>query len=160
MPNRKYIKIEEQLDELDLRIINALIEDGRISFRSLAKELDVSETTIYTRIKKLMNLGVIRGFHAEIDLFRLGYRTQAYVLIKVPARKIKDVSVKLRKLRGALEIYEVTGEYQFMIKFIGRSNEELARFIDELGDIAEISEIKIIYVIKQLKIPQEFKLPI
>ncbi|HDD26071.1 MAG TPA: Lrp/AsnC family transcriptional regulator, partial [Acidilobales archaeon] len=111
-------------------------------------------------IKKLMNLGVIRGFHAEIDLFRLGYRTQAYVLIKVPARKIKDVSVKLRKLRGALEIYEVTGEYQFMIKFIGRSNEELARFIDELGDIAEISEIKIIYVIKQLKIPQEFKLPI
>lgn len=154
---KKVVKYQELLDELDFRIINSLIKDGRASFRSLAREFNVGETTIYTRIKKLRDLGIIKGFHAEVDLTKLGYRTQAYVFLKVPVRKIKEVSMKLKKLENVYEIYEITGDYQFLLKFIGRNNEELAKFMDELGNVGEIIETKTIYVIKPIKIPEEFK---
>lgn len=60
-----------ELDELDIRILQALQEDARLSYRSLAKRLDSSAPTIGARVRRLESLGVITGYRTEIDLGHL-----------------------------------------------------------------------------------------
>ena len=61
------------LDNLDLQIISAMMEDAGISYADLGKNLSVSGGTIHVRIKKLQESGIVRGTRLNVNLKELGY---------------------------------------------------------------------------------------
>jgi len=68
-----------KLDPLDLKILEALLDEGRIKFKDLAKALNLDERMISRRVDRLVKGGIIRKFTLEIDWSRLGFGMQAYV---------------------------------------------------------------------------------
>ncbi|MGC8975333.1 MAG: Lrp/AsnC family transcriptional regulator, partial [Thermoprotei archaeon] len=68
-----------EIDKLDVKILAKLLEDSRIPFRQLARDLGVSESTIYLRVKRLRSSKVLKGYTADVDLNKLGFLQQAYV---------------------------------------------------------------------------------
>src|SRR5438445_6600452 len=70
-----------ELDKTDVKILRALQENARLSFRALARRIGVSVPTISARVSNLLQLGIITGFHAAVDPERL---TEAHVGSKVP----------------------------------------------------------------------------
>lgn len=139
------------LDETDKRILRLLQEDAKIPYSRLAKILNVSEATIHLRIKKLKQLGVLRGFHADIDPAKIGKGTLAFILIKAQPKLYDHVLSRLSKLKDIYELYDVTGEFYALAKVRVSDREDLARLLDEIGKIDGVESTYTMYVLRVIK---------
>ncbi|ABU81888.1 Lrp/AsnC family transcriptional regulator [Ignicoccus hospitalis] len=140
-----------ELDEIDKKIIEILQKDARTSFSKIAKMLDRSEATIHLRVKKLREMGVLRGFYADIDASKIGKDTIAFILIKIDANKYPETVKDIVKLEDIYEAYDVTGEYSLLVKTVVRDREELARLLDLIGKMEGVQETYTMYVLRVLK---------
>lgn len=103
------------LDDIDLRILGALREDGRLSMRALAERLHISRASAYARVERLETSGVITGYAATIDPRRCGYGLSAYVFLKITQQSWKTVR---RNVLGIPEVDHaalVSGEHDIML---------------------------------------------
>lgn len=71
------------LDAVDRRIVAALGRDARLSVRQLAEQVHISRSAAHTRLARLIEEGVITGFHASVDREKLGLSLTALVIVKV-----------------------------------------------------------------------------
>jgi len=106
------------LDELDRRIIDLLSTDGRMANAALAEAVGVAPSTCLTRLRSLRERGVIRGFHADLDLRLLGRPIQAMVSVRLAAHDREAVD-RFRaiapRLPGVLSVYHVTGSTDYLL---------------------------------------------
>jgi DNA-binding Lrp family transcriptional regulator len=98
-------------ENLDAKLINALLGDGRASLRSLAEELDVSVTTVSNHLRDLEEEGVIEGYTPRVNYGALGYDVTAILQLKVEGSALPDVTDRLREQKQMVSVYEVTGDY-------------------------------------------------
>ncbi len=98
-------------ENLDAKLVNALLGDGRASLRSLAEELDVSVTTISNHLSDLEEQGVIQGYTPRVDYDALGYDVTAVIQLKVEGNALPEITDSLQKHRQMTSVYEVTGDY-------------------------------------------------
>jgi DNA-binding Lrp family transcriptional regulator len=101
-------------ENLDSKLVNALLNDGRASLRSLAEELDVSVTTVSNHLSDLEEEGAITGYTPKIDYGRLGYDVTAILQLKVEGNALPDVTDRLTDHEQMLSVYEVTGGYDII----------------------------------------------
>lgn len=113
-----------KVDDLDLKILRHLQEDARKSYRDIAEKLDVAEGTVYNRVNKLLQMGVIRKFGVEVDYGKLGYDLLAVVGVVVEGGKLQEVEENISQEPNVSAVYDVTGEYDAVI---------VARFKDRAG---------------------------
>jgi len=98
-------------ENLDRKLVNALLGDGRASLRSLAVDLDVSVTTVSNHLSDLEEEGIIRGYTPKVDYNALGYDVTAILQLKVEGSDLADVVEDLREHRQMMSIYETTGDH-------------------------------------------------
>jgi Lrp/AsnC family transcriptional regulator for asnA, asnC and gidA len=140
-----------ELDETDKRILDLLQEDARRSFKDIAKEVDVSEATVFFRVKKLVKSGVIKSFKAIVDPKLVGKETLAFVMLKANPNVYTKVLPTLMKMEEIYEIYDVTGAYYAILKIRTRNTEELAAIIDKIGMIEGITGTETAVVLRKIK---------
>ncbi len=136
---------ERGLDERDLAILSALESDSRIPWARMAKLLGVSEATIYLRVKRLQELGILEGFTIKVNPYRLGLNSTVFVLISVSAGYLNDVRRELYGIKYVVEVHEITGPYQFLIKILAPSHVEAAKSIDAIASIEGVKDLNTIY---------------
>ena len=98
-------------ENLDAKLVNALLGDGRASLRSLAEKLDVSVTTVSNHLSDLEERGVIRGYTPRVEYDALGYDVTAVIQLKVEGSALPDITDSLKQHRQMISVYEVTGDY-------------------------------------------------
>ena len=98
-------------ENLDQKLVNALLEDGRASLRSLGEDLDVSVTTVSNHISDLEDDGVIEGYAPIIGYDELGYDVTGIIQLKVEGSALPDITDRLREQRHITTVYETTGDY-------------------------------------------------
>jgi len=98
-------------ENLDAKLINALLGDGRTSLRSLADDLDVSVTTVSNHLSDLEAAGVIEGYTPQVDYDELGYDVTAILQLQVEGDALPGITDRLRDERQMVSVYEVTGDY-------------------------------------------------
>jgi DNA-binding Lrp family transcriptional regulator len=101
-------------ENLDRRLINALLDDGRASLRSLAEDLDVSVTTVSNHLSDLEDQGIIRGYTPVVDYGELGYDVTAIIQLKVEGDALPDITDRLQEHRQMVSVYEVTGDHDIV----------------------------------------------
>ena len=101
-------------ENLDRKLVNALLGDGRASLRSLAEDLDVSVTTVSNHLKDLEGDGIITGYTPKVDYDALGYDVTAVVQLKVEGSALPDVTDRLQEHKQMISVYEVTGDYDII----------------------------------------------
>ena len=84
--------MDTKLDSLDRKIIKILQKNGRISYSELSKMIKKPRTTVLTRVNKLMEKNIIKGFKAKVNPEKLGYKYTAYIMIK--AKRTKPIDGK------------------------------------------------------------------
>ena len=136
------------IDEIDKRILEKLQKNARTSYSKIAKELNLSESTIHHRIKRLKEMGIIKGFVTLLEPEKLGYGVTAFVLLKTDPRLHNKVLEEISRLRGVYEVYDVTGDYSGLIKIIVRNREELAKLLDEIGGVEGVQHTYTLIVLK------------
>jgi Lrp/AsnC family transcriptional regulator, regulator for asnA, asnC and gidA len=117
------------LDKLDLQIIHAMMEDASISYADLGKQLFVSGGTIHVRIKKLQELGVVKGTKLHVDMKQLGYDITAFVGIYLEKSSLYDqVAEELKKVPEIIRLNYTTGNYSMFIEVVCKDINQL-RFV-------------------------------
>lgn len=101
-------------EHLGAKLINALLQDGRASLRSLAEDLDVSVTTVSNHLADLEEDGVIQGFSPVVDYDAIGYDVTAILHLKVEGNALPEVSDRLLDHQQMVSVYEVTGDYDII----------------------------------------------
>ena len=107
------------LDELDLQILELLIKDCRTPYLEIARICHVSGGTIHVRMKKMEDLGIIRGSRIVLNLPKLGYDVCCFVGIYVDkASSFTTVFDEMSKIKEVVELHLTTGDYSMFAKIV------------------------------------------
>jgi len=117
------------MDELDDAIIEKLNDNARKSYRELARELNVSLTTISNRIKKLEDEKIIERYIPLINQEKLGYDLTAVINVKISHGKLLEVQEKISKDTHVSDVYDITGEWDSLIIAHFKDRRDLNGFI-------------------------------
>lgn len=102
------------LDEVDRRILDELVRDGRISIRTLAERVHVSRTNAYARVERLLRDGVITGFRAQVAPEPAGLGTSAYISLTIEQNTWREVSAELAQVRYIEHVALLSGEHDVL----------------------------------------------
>jgi DNA-binding Lrp family transcriptional regulator len=119
----------ESLDDIDLRIVDALRADGRLSVRALAEEVRISRANAYARLERLTSTGVITGFSATVDPVRLGLSTSAYITLSVRQNSWRDLKARLRDIPEVQHMALVGGDFDVILLVRAADNAALRRVV-------------------------------
>ncbi|MBD3253805.1 MAG: winged helix-turn-helix transcriptional regulator [Candidatus Lokiarchaeota archaeon] len=141
------------LDDDDEKILNFLQDDCRTPLNDLAEKLGMPKSTIYYRIKRLEEEGIIEGYHANLNAQKLGYDLLVVVNIRAtfgPGYHEK-IGEKLSKLPGVFGVYFIYGESDFIVLLRGKDREELFDKMKNIYDLEGIERVNTNVVTKIIK---------
>jgi DNA-binding Lrp family transcriptional regulator len=121
-----------RLDETDVKILKALTLDARFSSRQIAKQCGVSIGTVLSRMKKMENEGVIKGYSALLDHEMLGYELTVISEITVSKGRLLEMENEIARLPNVCCVYDVTGLIDAFIIAKFKDREELSKFTKRL----------------------------
>lgn len=122
----------EPLDDIDTTIVRLLRDDARISNARLAEEAGIAPSTCLTRVRSLIDRGVIRGFHADLEPRSLGLGLEALISIniRVGARKaISQFSDEMRQLPEVVQVFFLGGSEDFILHVATRDSDHVRQFV-------------------------------
>ncbi len=146
-----------ELDDLDYKILSALMSNARKSIREIAKEVGASPATVHNRIRRLVEKGIIRGFYPMLDTYRLGYQITAIIMLSVEGSYLTKLEEELKEIKNITAIYDITGDYDILIIAKFKDMESLDIFVKELinrkGIKKSVTHIAFKVVKEDLRLP-------
>ena len=132
--------MENQIDSTDIRIIEALIDDGRVAYSTLAEQIGSSNTLVHQRVRKLRDLGILTKPTYLVSAEHAGYDTCAFVLIIVrEATQILGVIESLKKIPEVVNCVSIMGRYDLMVRVYAINNRHLQDIVhDKIQAIPEV----------------------
>jgi DNA-binding Lrp family transcriptional regulator len=116
------------LDDHDVAIIAAMQRNARISNKRLAERVGLAPSTCLERVRRLVNLGVLRGFHADVDLSQLGLGLQALIAVRMSEHSrglFDDFRNYVLTLTEVVAVYHVAGADDYLIHVAVRDSDHL-----------------------------------
>ena len=130
MPHKK--PHNSEIDNLDIQILSILMKNATTPYTEIAKELIVSGGTIHVRMKKLEDLGIIKGANLEINPQKLGYDVCAFLGIFLEKGSQYNEAVKqLKTVNEIVELHYTTGSWSIFAKIICRDTTHLREILNE-----------------------------
>jgi Lrp/AsnC family transcriptional regulator for asnA, asnC and gidA len=130
MSHRKAQNLE--IDNLDIQILSILMKNATTPYTEIAKELIVSGGTIHVRMKKLEEMGVIKGASLEVDPQKLGYDITAFLGIFLEkGSQYNDAVKQLKTVKEIVELHYTTGSYSIFAKIICHDTTHLREVLNE-----------------------------
>lgn len=134
------------IDHLDDKIIEILKKDSRRPFVEIANELEVSEGTIRSRVKKLFEEGVIQAFTIKTS----SKNVKAIIEIKINVNvNTSDVSAKIARFEGVSEVFEVTGEEDVVAIIDVTSSPQLNEIIERIRRFDNVQSTRTRLILKE-----------
>jgi DNA-binding Lrp family transcriptional regulator len=144
-----------ELDRVDHIILEALQKNARSSYKYLAAQTGVAPSTCLERVRRLSARGVITGFHAEVDLRRLGRKLEALIAIRFRAhdRDLVDPFVDdLLSLAETINLFNVSGDDDYLLHVAVEDSDQLHAFVlDRLGARPEVEHVRTSLVYRHLR---------
>lgn len=127
--------MRQRLDAIDLKILAVLQKQGRITKLALSKQVNLSPTPCWERLKRLEAAGILRGYRAEIDLAKLGASTTVLVEITLKQHRFEDFQVferAIQKTDQVVECLATGGGIDYLLKVVTKDIDAYQRLMDEL----------------------------
>ncbi|HTM72943.1 MAG TPA: Lrp/AsnC family transcriptional regulator [Pseudolabrys sp.] len=122
-----------RLDEIDRKLIMLLQRDGQLSLAELSRQTGVAASTINDRKRRLVEEGIVSGYHARIAPEALGLNLLAFVFVSWSNPKVESALIRQVKASPAvLECHHVTGAWNYLLKVRVGTTRDLERFLAEV----------------------------
>ncbi len=140
-----------KMDDRDIKILNHLLTDARQSARQLAHRLGVSTVTMISRIKKLEESKIIRGYSARLDHELLGYDITAIIEIKTTKGKMLEIENKIAKQDNVIAVYDITGDADTIVIAKFKDRKSVSSFVKKLLEIPNVENTVTHLVLNTIK---------
>lgn len=140
------------LNTIDSEILSLLQLDGRMSYREIARQVDVSEGTVRSRVKRMQTDGVLT-IAAIADPFKLGYSIQMFCLLNVDLVRRKSVIAELEEWHEVTYISSCTGRADLYVQIVCRDANHLWELLYErLPKVKGVANVETFHEIKMHKV--------
>lgn len=150
------------MDEMDVKILNVLQENGRITNAQLAATVGLSPSATSERVRRLEEAGYIEKFVAIINPVRINKSVHAFIFVTLEAHHadiIETFMKSVEALDDVLECYHISGQSDYMMKVAVRDIPEYERFLREkLTKIPGIDRVNTSFVLKNFKKSYKYNL--
>lgn len=120
------------IDDTDCSILRVLAVEARIPNNALADRVGIAPSTCLSRVRSLVERGVIRGFYADIDPEAVGYPLQAIIGVRLSVDARREIHSFAHQLAGMTEVrnvFFIAGGQDFLVHVIVRDTAELRQFV-------------------------------
>jgi len=144
-----------KIDPIDRKILAELQADGRMTNVELAKRVGISAPPCLRRVRTLEESGIIRGFHAEVNVRDLGFEVQVFAMVGLHSQAEADLSAFEGKCRAwplVRECHMLNGEIDFILKCVAPDLSTFQSFLtEELTAAPNVASVKTSLVIRGAK---------
>lgn len=122
------------LDRIDLRILNALSADGRLSWRDLAQKIGLSLTPTLRRVKRLEEERYIQGYHAQLDETRLAGSVSVFVSVRLEKQStdyLRAFEREIVKAPQVMSCFQMTGDADYVLRVVVQDLAAYQHFLAE-----------------------------
>ena len=139
------------LDDIDTRIITALIRDGRASYAVIGNEVGLSAPAVKRRVDRLRASGAITGFSARVDPAALGWTTEAYVELFCGGRTSpEEIAVAVRRYPEVADACTVTGEADALVHIRAANVKHFEQVMERIGAEPFVVRTRSVIVLSRL----------
>lgn len=146
---------KNQLDKFDLAILRALRRNARASLQELSKEVGLSSSPCWARIKRMEETGVIEGYTIKVSAERLGVPEQVFVQVSLSAHTddaMHEFISHLQSIPEVLDAYIVSGDHDCILRMAVKGTRDYERLLREkLYKIPGLQHSKTSFVLRELK---------
>ncbi len=133
------------------QLLDKLAEDSSRKWTELAQELNISDTAIRKRVKKLQEEGVIKRFTIEIDQRKLGYELTSFIGFDAKAESYIEILDKIKSWKEVRSIFQTSLDHDFLMECWFKNNDDLTAFISRLEKLKGVTMVCPATVIQRLK---------
>ena len=157
-----------KLDDKDIAILALLQENSKLTAKQIAKKVSSPITTVFAKIKRMEELGIIKEYRAILDPEKIGSTTAAFILASVSYRTKGDnspvsqrvVAEEISKFQEVQEIHIITGDWDLLIKLRTLSVDAIGKFVvDKLRLINGLEKTLTCMIFETLKDTTKITLP-
>ena len=124
------------------KILSILMADSRKSFRTIAKELNISTTTVSRLVKELEDDGLILGYTTLIDWHKMGYDSTLCLQLSVDSEaNIEQIGKMLKDIPAVKQVFYTTGDSTFSAYAVCKDTKEAAATLETLRKIAGVEHV-------------------
>lgn len=133
----KITSMQPKLDEKDLAILAIVQHNCKVTAKDIARKINSPITTVFAKIKRMEELGIIRDYRAILDPKQLNYGTTAFILASVsygtkneaPSLSQRDIAKEIAKLPEVQEVHIITGDWDLLIKLKTENVDKMGKLI-------------------------------
>lgn len=149
---------DQNLDEIDKKILEILQENCKLNFTQIGHELDIAESTVRYRIERLEKRGIITNYIALINPRMVGLTITAIMMMKLNPQKIPEISPKLADFKELRHLFRTTGQYDMISVVNARDISHLNSLMAEIKKIEGVHELIVEVATELVKIDPKFSL--
>ncbi|WP_136798997.1 MULTISPECIES: Lrp/AsnC family transcriptional regulator [Desulfosediminicola] len=143
------------MDNYDLKILDCLQTDARISNVALSEAIHLSPAPCLRRVRELENQGVISGYTALLDQEKMGWGVTVFIEIRLDKQVLSYIEVfekKIAQYPEIMECYLMTGSSDYLLRVVARDLPSLQTFITEkLATIPNVANMRSSIALKQVR---------
>lgn|SRR5690625_237581 len=148
-----------KFDEIDYKLIEELIKDGRKSYVELADKVGLSRVAVKDRIQSLLDNGVIERFTVSINSEKFGKKVSAFFEVDVEPKQLQLVAQNLADNPNVASVYQMTGPSTLHMHVLVEDFKKLETFINnELYSVKGITRVESHVILKRFKSRTGYKL--
>lgn len=132
--------ISSEIDQLDLKIIGMLQQNGRVAYSDIARSIDAPEATVRYRVKRLLDEKII-SISAFLNAGKVKHESVAYIELEVDPSFLETYLHSLIDMEEISYIASATGEFDIMLEYIYRDNQDLLNFLNSLKSNASVKRL-------------------
>jgi len=143
------------LDDVDRRILELLVEDGRRSASDAGRAVGLSPAAAKRRIDRLEQIGVIRGYRAVLDHARLGSQIEAFVELRFAGRtQVDDIEAVAAGMAEVVEAFTTAGDPDALVRVRATDLDHLKRVVDRIRRSGKVTGTKTLIVLGSAALPR------
>ncbi|MCK6601179.1 MAG: Lrp/AsnC family transcriptional regulator [Bacteroidetes bacterium] len=150
------------MDELDIKILNVLQENGRITNANLAQTVGLSPSATSERVRRLEENGFIDKYVAVVSPEKINKAVHAFVFVTLEAHHadiIEGFAKAVDEIEDVLECYHISGQSDYMLKVAVRDIPEYEKFLRErLTKVTGIDRLNTAFVLRNMKKSYKYKI--
>ena len=145
----------EQLDDKDLKLLRLLQANAKLTVKELAKEINLSPSPVFERVKRLEQEGYIKNYAAVLDAEKLnrGFTVFCQIKLKIHDRSVGyDFVKEILDIEEVAECYNISGDFDFLLKVQVRDMKHYQDFVfNKLGSVDSIGSTHSTFVMAEVK---------
>lgn len=143
------------LDNVDLRILNQLQQDGRLTNQALSEEVGLSTSPCWRKVRQLEEAGIIEGYSARLNRRAIGLGVLAFIRVKIDSHdreESEEFAEQVQKLDMVVACYSLAGDADFLLQVVANDLDAYADFaMNEIRRLPRIKEMHTTMVLKEIK---------